>query len=73
MVDMYPERVGKIALDGVGDAVAWASEPSYKFMTRHADSAEGTFTRFTEYCAEVSWTGNSLMFRQVVDAPSHAA
>ncbi|EMD36744.1 hypothetical protein CERSUDRAFT_114655 [Gelatoporia subvermispora B] len=52
LVNMLPHRVGRVVIDGVADAVAWSSEPYYKWYREWLSSTEDTYRIFASECAE---------------------
>ncbi|KAH9884113.1 TAP-like protein-domain-containing protein [Cubamyces lactineus] len=52
LVNMFPDRVGRVAIDGVVDAVDWATLPAYKWERLWQTSANATYEIFMDDCAE---------------------
>ncbi|KAF7345712.1 hypothetical protein MVEN_01591200 [Mycena venus] len=52
LVNMLPERAGFVAIDGIVDPVAWATEPPYTWPANWLTSIEKTYRFFLETCAE---------------------
>ncbi|KAI0708631.1 TAP-like protein-domain-containing protein [Earliella scabrosa] len=60
LVNMFPERVGRVAIDGVVDADAWANVPPYKWYRTWLSSTENTYQSFFQDCAKVGPKGCAL-------------
>ncbi|KAI0658734.1 TAP-like protein-domain-containing protein [Cubamyces menziesii] len=52
LVNMFPDRVGRVAIDGVVDADDWANLPAYKWERLWQTSTEAAYDIFTDDCAE---------------------
>ncbi|EJT96858.1 hypothetical protein DACRYDRAFT_112199 [Dacryopinax primogenitus] len=52
LVNMFPERVGKVMVEGIVDVVAWANQPMYKSYRQWLSSTEDAYTWFTTECAK---------------------
>ncbi|QRV78194.1 Abhydrolase domain-containing protein [Ceratobasidium sp. AG-Ba] len=50
-VNMFPDRVGRVVLDGVVDPEIWANRPAHELWNRTIDSADQTFEGFVSACA----------------------
>ncbi|KIJ54261.1 hypothetical protein M422DRAFT_775419 [Sphaerobolus stellatus SS14] len=50
LVNMFPKSVGRVIIDGVVDAIGWATEPSYKASVIH--DADAVLAGFTDLCAQ---------------------
>ncbi|CAE6422740.1 unnamed protein product [Rhizoctonia solani] len=50
-VNMFPERVGRVVLDGVVDPELWANKPSYQKWAVKPESTDEAFTGFLKACA----------------------
>lgn len=50
-INMFPDRVGRVILDGVLDATRVASTQSYQLWSDQIGAAEGDYTGFTTGCA----------------------
>jgi len=48
---VFPNRVGKIVLDGMEDPLTHASEPSHLYWARRIESADEAFQGFAQGCA----------------------
>nr|VWO95568.1 N/A [Ganoderma boninense] len=53
LVNMFPDRVGRVVIDGVADAEAWANDPPYIEVQTWLNSTEVTYRTFFEDCVEV--------------------
>ncbi|KEP46988.1 putative hydrolase [Rhizoctonia solani 123E] len=51
LVNMFPERVGRVVLDGVVDPELWANNPSYQKWAVKPESTDEAFTGFLKACA----------------------
>ncbi|KIJ55466.1 hypothetical protein M422DRAFT_24041 [Sphaerobolus stellatus SS14] len=56
VVNMFPDRIGRVVIDGVVDPVAWASEPPYTWYGRFLGYTEDTYQLFLSRCSEVGPT-----------------
>ncbi|KAI0672369.1 TAP-like protein-domain-containing protein [Trametes maxima] len=52
LVNMFPDRVGRVVIDGVVDAIAWATEPSYKWERYWQVSTDTAYEMFFADCAK---------------------
>ncbi|KAG8707349.1 hypothetical protein FRC09_001880 [Ceratobasidium sp. 395] len=50
--NMYPNRVGKVVLDGVVDPTYWANRPAHEMWSINAESADEALAGFVEDCAK---------------------
>ena len=48
---VFPDRVGRVILDGVEDPITHASKPSYLYWAHRVESVDETFQGFTQGCA----------------------
>ncbi|KAI9056407.1 alpha/beta-hydrolase [Trametes sanguinea] len=53
LVNLFPDRVGRVVLDGVVDAIDWTTLPAYKWGRHLQTSSEAAYQRFMSACAEV--------------------
>ncbi|KIJ54045.1 hypothetical protein M422DRAFT_775291 [Sphaerobolus stellatus SS14] len=80
LVNMFPERVGRIIIDGVVDSIVWATEPSFRFFDRSLQDTEPiVLPGFLNMCAAAGpgncafaiegSTGASLLqeYREMID------
>ncbi|RPD53038.1 alpha/beta-hydrolase [Lentinus tigrinus ALCF2SS1-6] len=59
-VNMFPDRVGRVILDGVVDATRVATTQSYKLWRDQVSSAEDVYSAFANACAMAGPTGCNL-------------
>ncbi|CAE7232063.1 unnamed protein product [Rhizoctonia solani] len=52
-VNMFPERVGKVIIDGVVDPVRWTTISAHEWSKWDLVDAEKVYTNFIDTCAEV--------------------
>ncbi|KIJ31436.1 hypothetical protein M422DRAFT_36207 [Sphaerobolus stellatus SS14] len=52
LVNMFPKRVGRVIIDGIVDAIGWATEPSFKLIPSVFGDAEATLAGFTNLCVQ---------------------
>ncbi|KAF7790649.1 hypothetical protein EIP86_001605 [Pleurotus ostreatoroseus] len=53
LVNMLPDRLGRVAIDGVADAPSWASKPYYQWYRQWMSSTSDTYEIFLRRCSEV--------------------
>ncbi|KAK7682659.1 hypothetical protein QCA50_014042 [Cerrena zonata] len=61
IVNMFPDRVGRIVLDGVVDTVRWTSTPPYKWVRQWLSSTDDTYTHFVSECFNAGPQGCPLV------------
>ncbi|KIJ31181.1 hypothetical protein M422DRAFT_267131 [Sphaerobolus stellatus SS14] len=49
---VFPNRVGRIVIDGIVDAIKWATEPTFKLLPAFFKDAEATLAGFTSLCVQ---------------------
>ncbi|KAG9092623.1 hypothetical protein FRC06_011854 [Ceratobasidium sp. 370] len=49
--NMFPKRVGRVAIDGVVDPIYWANRPPHEFWGIAIESADEVLTGFVQACA----------------------
>ncbi|KEP51999.1 putative hydrolase [Rhizoctonia solani 123E] len=59
-VNMFPERVGRVVLDGVVDPVYWANLPPHKLWGVGLESTDEAFNGFVTACAAAGPSGCAL-------------
>ncbi|KEP46989.1 putative hydrolase [Rhizoctonia solani 123E] len=59
-VNMFPERVGRVVLDGVVDPERWANKPSYQKWDVKPESTDEAFTGFVTACAAAGPAGCAI-------------
>ncbi|KAI0752659.1 TAP-like protein-domain-containing protein [Daedaleopsis nitida] len=52
LVNMLPDRVGRVVIDGVVDANAWANVPPYKWYRTWLDATDSVYQLFFDDCAK---------------------
>ncbi|THH14114.1 hypothetical protein EW146_g6187 [Bondarzewia mesenterica] len=52
LVNMFPERVHRVIIDGIADAMSWSSEPPYKWYRHWLSSTEDAYERFLNGCSK---------------------
>ncbi|KAI0772753.1 TAP-like protein-domain-containing protein [Trametes elegans] len=52
LVNMFPNRVGRVAIDGVVDANLWANVPAYKWERYFENSTDDAYKTFISDCAQ---------------------
>ncbi|TFY83522.1 hypothetical protein EWM64_g478 [Hericium alpestre] len=52
LVNMLPDRVGRVVIDGIADAPMWASEPPYKWYRQWLSNTEDAYQIFLDGCAK---------------------
>ncbi|KAF7331462.1 hypothetical protein MKEN_00024900 [Mycena kentingensis (nom. inval.)] len=52
LVNMLPDRVGHVVIDGIMDPVNWSSEPSYKYTVNWLSSIEKTYKFYLQQCSQ---------------------
>ncbi|KAI0372413.1 hypothetical protein BV20DRAFT_991265 [Pilatotrama ljubarskyi] len=52
LVNMFPDRVGHVVIDGVLDAVDWSSVPSYKWERDFLVDTDNVYKLFMSECAK---------------------
>ncbi|TFK81819.1 alpha/beta-hydrolase [Polyporus arcularius HHB13444] len=60
LANMFPERIGRVIIDGVVDANAWANKPAYTWYRTWLSSTEGAYKIFFEDCAKSGPSGCAL-------------
>ncbi|GJE93494.1 alpha/beta hydrolase [Phanerochaete sordida] len=53
LVNMLPDRIGRVAIDGVADATAWVSDPYYTWYREWLTSTTDAYDLFFQRCSEV--------------------
>ncbi|KAG8721708.1 hypothetical protein FRC09_007499 [Ceratobasidium sp. 395] len=59
-VNMFPDRVGRVVIDGVLDPVYWANKPAYEMWGVKTESTDEAFTGFVSACAAAGPAGCAL-------------
>ncbi|KAI5891464.1 alpha/beta-hydrolase [Schizophyllum commune H4-8] len=60
-VNMFPERVGRVVLDGCMDPILYMTEPSTQYFLNSLESSDETFAGFTAACAMAGKAGCPLV------------
>ncbi|KAI0372414.1 hypothetical protein BV20DRAFT_1050746 [Pilatotrama ljubarskyi] len=60
LVNIFPRRVGRVVIDGVVDAIAWATLPSYKWERFWQTSTDTAYDMFMAACAKAGPSGCAL-------------
>ncbi|KAG8736012.1 hypothetical protein FRC10_009885 [Ceratobasidium sp. 414] len=66
---VFPDRVGRVAIDGVVDPVYWANNPPHEFWGISTESADEALTGFVQACAAAG-PGNCAIASQNSTADS---
>ncbi|CAE6465220.1 unnamed protein product [Rhizoctonia solani] len=59
-VNMFPDRVGRVVLDGVVDPEYWANRPAHEMWRIKPESTDEAFTGFASACAAAGPSGCAL-------------
>ncbi|QRV77215.1 Abhydrolase domain-containing protein [Ceratobasidium sp. AG-Ba] len=59
-VNMFPNRVGRVVIDGVVDPVYWANLPPYEMWSINAESTDEALNGFVTACAAAGPTGCAI-------------
>ncbi|KAL5634901.1 hypothetical protein ACGC1H_002804 [Rhizoctonia solani] len=59
-VNMFPDRVGRVVLDGVVDPEYWANRPAHEMWGVKPESTDEALTGFVEACAAAGPSGCAL-------------
>ncbi|QRV77190.1 alpha/beta hydrolase family protein [Ceratobasidium sp. AG-Ba] len=59
-VNMFPNRVGRVVIDGVVDPVYWANLPLYEMWSINAESTDEALNGFVTACAAAGPTGCAI-------------
>ncbi|KAI0786684.1 TAP-like protein-domain-containing protein [Abortiporus biennis] len=60
LVNMLPDRVGRVVIDGIADAVAWSSKPPHLWYHQWLSSTETAYNIFVTECSAVGPDGCPL-------------
>ncbi|EUC66848.1 alpha/beta fold hydrolase [Rhizoctonia solani AG-3 Rhs1AP] len=52
LINMFPERVSRIAIDGVADPVTWTTKHSYEWMDSWLNQTEANYDWFLRACTQ---------------------
>ncbi|KAH8102145.1 hypothetical protein BXZ70DRAFT_55785 [Cristinia sonorae] len=53
VVNMFPDRVGRVVLDGIANVSSWTTEPQYLRYRRMLTSAEDAYSAILSKCSEM--------------------
>ncbi|KAF8586191.1 alpha/beta-hydrolase [Ramaria rubella] len=59
-VNMFPERVGRVILDGVVDTVVWATQPTFEIFGSSLSAIDSVLEGFAEQCVQAGPQNCSL-------------
>ncbi|KAG8720235.1 hypothetical protein FRC09_009872 [Ceratobasidium sp. 395] len=60
LVNMFPNRVGRVVLDGVVDPVVWSTRPGHEIWNITVESVDEAFTGFVTACAAAGPAGCAI-------------
>ncbi|KAG9107874.1 hypothetical protein FRC07_008567 [Ceratobasidium sp. 392] len=60
LVNMFPDRVGRVIIDGVLDPVVWSTRPGHEIWNLTVESVDEAFTGFVTACAAAGPAGCAL-------------
>ncbi|KAF8509524.1 hypothetical protein BU17DRAFT_56043 [Hysterangium stoloniferum] len=52
LINMFPNRLGRVVLDGVVDAPLWTNEPPHKWYKQWLEYTDATYELFTSDCSK---------------------
>ncbi|KAG8721741.1 hypothetical protein FRC08_010622 [Ceratobasidium sp. 394] len=58
--NMFPDRVGRVVLDGVVDPEIWANRPAHELWNRTINSVDAAFDGFVAACAAAGPSGCAI-------------
>ncbi|KAI8989178.1 TAP-like protein-domain-containing protein [Trametes punicea] len=70
LVNMFPDRVGRVVIDGVVDAIAWTTLPAYKWERHWQTSTDKTYEIFMADCAKAGPSRCALAKKKDDDSAS---
>ncbi|KZS87451.1 hypothetical protein SISNIDRAFT_460849 [Sistotremastrum niveocremeum HHB9708] len=70
LVNMFPDRVGKVVIDGIVNPIRWTSDPTHLWARESLSSIEDTFEWFLSACARAGPAGCALA--KPLERSSHA-
>ncbi|KAK4698292.1 hypothetical protein P7C70_g7988, partial [Phenoliferia sp. Uapishka_3] len=70
LVNMIPEKVGRVLIDGVASAPQWANEPTYKWLADWLAYTEKTFDWFLEDCSKARQSSYCIFEQPADNFPS---
>lgn len=54
IIPRFPNRLGRVTIDGVADPVSWAGKHSYQWIDGWLNQTEANYDWFLSACVEVS-------------------
>ena len=67
LINIFPDRVGRIVIDGVVDADAWANEPPYQQLPNWLNSTDAVYKLMFEECAKAGPSACALATKENED------
>lgn len=67
LINIFPDRVGRVVIDGVVDVNLWANEAPYRQLPVWLNSTEATYALFYEECAKAGPTACALAMKENED------
>ncbi|KAF8517932.1 hypothetical protein BU17DRAFT_76229 [Hysterangium stoloniferum] len=52
LINMFPDRIGRVVLDGIVDAASWSNVPAYKWYRHWMAYTEDTYQSFLSDCSK---------------------
>ncbi|KIJ43866.1 hypothetical protein M422DRAFT_252782 [Sphaerobolus stellatus SS14] len=53
LVNMFPDRIGRVVLDGIVNPILWSSEPAYKWYRSWSEDSEAAYKLFLSECSSI--------------------
>ncbi|KAG8698176.1 hypothetical protein FRC09_007387 [Ceratobasidium sp. 395] len=60
LVNMFPDRVGRVAIDGIADPVSWTGKHSYEWIDGWMNQTEAVYGWFIRACIQASQSASAL-------------
>ncbi|KAG9120021.1 hypothetical protein FRC07_004657, partial [Ceratobasidium sp. 392] len=60
LVNMFPNRVGQVVIDGMVDPTYWANRPAHEMWSINAESTDEALTGFVQACAVAGPSGCAI-------------
>ncbi|TBU37821.1 TAP-like protein-domain-containing protein [Dichomitus squalens] len=67
LVNIFPDRVGRVVIDGVADADSWANKAPYQQLPVWLNSTDATYKLFYSECAKAGPTACALATKENED------
>ena len=67
LINIFPDRVGRIVIDGVVDADAWANEAPYQQLPNWLNSTDAVYKLMFEECAKAGPSACALATKENED------